>query len=95
MKKINTSAVVFLIIMILFSFSSMTNINIDGQTVKLVELTIIFGILGFFINNKKTNGKMEGLRIKEFIGSIKNIKVLILILIPIVLDIVTFMIENN
>ena len=95
MKKINISAIVFLIMMILFSFSSITNINIDGQTVKLAGLTIVFGILGFFINNKKTDGKMEGLRIKEFIGTIKNIKVLILILIPIVLDIETFMIEKS
>lgn len=65
MKKINISAIVFLIIMILFSFSSMTNININGQTVKLAGLTIIFGILGFFINNKQTDEKMEGLRIKD------------------------------
>ncbi len=94
MKKINVSAIVFLVLMAIFSFSSLVKIDIDGQAVKLAGVTIIFGIVGFFVNNKKTDGKMEGLRIKEFPGCLKSKKVIILVLIPIVLDIVTFMIEK-
>ena len=94
MKKINVSAIVFLVLMAIFSFSSLAKIDIDGQAVQLAGVTIIFGIVGFFVNNKKTDGKMEGLRIKEFPGRLKSKKVMILVLIPIVLDIVTFMIEK-
>lgn len=95
MKKINVSTIVFLVLMAIFSFSSLAKIDIDGQAVKLAGVTIIFGIIGFFVNNNKTGAKMEGLRIKEFIGALKNKKVIILILIPIVLDIVTFMVEKS
>ena len=53
MKKLRIGVIICLILMAVFAFSSLLNIEIDGNAVELAGVTIIIGIVAFFVNKKK------------------------------------------
>ena len=89
MKTKNKGAMIFLIMMVIFSFANLLPIEIEGNPVKLSGLTIILGIAGFFIVNAITKSKMEGLRINEFFKNFKGKKAIIFALIPTLINVIT------
>ena len=94
MKTKKGCAIIFLILMAVFSFSNLLPITFKGQTVKLSGLTIIAGIAGFFIVNFVTKSKMEGLRIQDFFKDIKSAKVIMLMLMPALINVLTVIPEK-
>ena len=94
MKTKKGCAIVFLILMVIFSFSNLLPVKVDGEQLKLAGLTILFGIAGFFIVSFITKSKSEGLRIQDFFKDLKSARVIVLILIPVLINILTFIPEK-
>ena len=88
-KKLNTVVLVFLIVMTLVSFANLIRIEFDGSLLKLAGLVVIIGVVAFFVTRKTNDSKDEGLNIKTCLSQIKNRKIIILILIPVIFDVLT------
>ena len=43
MKKINKNVIIFLIVMVILSFTNLLNIKIDGDVLKLSGISVIVG----------------------------------------------------
>ncbi len=86
--KLNNSVVAFLIIMSILSFSNIFKLEVKGEPLKLAGLTIIVGLVAFFVTKKTNESKHEALDIKTFLPKLKSKKVIVLILVPIVLNII-------
>lgn len=87
MTKSNISVVVFLIIMSILSFSNIFKFEVKGEVLKLSGLTIIVGLVAFFVTRKTNESKQEALDIKTFLPKLKSKKVVALISVPVVLNI--------
>lgn len=77
MKKINKKVITFLIIMGLLSITNLLNIKIDGEALKLSGISVIVGIVAYFITRKTNKTKTEGLDIKRIFKDFKNRKAII------------------
>ena len=88
MTKSNISVVVFLIIMSILSFSNIFKLEVKGEVLKLSGLTIIVGLVAFFVTRKTNESKQEALDIKTFLPKLKSKKVVALISVPVVLNII-------
>lgn len=87
--KVNKGVAIFLIAMTVLSFANLIKIEIDGELLKLAGLTVIIGIVAFFVTRRTNGSKYEGLNIKTFLRQFKNKKVILLMLAPIVFDVAT------
>lgn len=92
MKKINKFTFISMILMVVFSLTNLVQIQIDGEIISLVSLTLIIGIVAFFVT-RKTN-KSEELNIKKFLPSLKDKKVIMLVLMPTIMNIICFLIAS-
>lgn len=89
MKNTNKSVLVLMIIMAILSFTNLLNIKIDGELLKLAGISVILGIIAFFITRKTNESKSEGLDIKTTITSLlKDKKVIILLIMPMIMNII-------
>ncbi len=86
--KLNKCVVAFLIIMSILSFSNIFKLEVKGEPLKLAGLTIIVGLVAFFVTRKTNDSKQEALDIKTFLPKLKSKKVIVLILVPVVLNII-------
>ena len=86
--KLNNSVVTFLVIMSILSFSNIFKLEVKGEPLKLAGLTIIVGLVAFFVTKKTNESKQEALDIKTFLPKLKSKKVILLISIPVVLNII-------
>ena len=86
--KSNSIVVVFLIIMSILSSSNIFKLEVKGEPLKLAGLTIIVGLVAFFVTKKNNDSKQEALDIKTFLPKLKIKKVIVLILVPVVLNII-------
>lgn len=94
MKKTNKSVFILIIIMTVLSFTNILNIKIDGETLTLAGVSVIVGIIAFFTTRKTNESKAEGLDIKSFVSSIKDKKVIIFLLMPMLMNILSFLIAR-
>lgn len=95
MKKINKSIIVLLIVMTILSFANILNIKINGEVLKLAGISVIVGIIGYFTTRKTNESITSGLDIKKFFSSLKDVKVILLLIIPTLLNILCFLIAKN
>lgn len=72
MKKNNSIVIVFLIVMILLSFSNLLNIKIDGEILKLSGVSVIVGVIAYFVTRNTNTSKYEGLNIKTIFKDYKG-----------------------
>lgn len=92
MKKINKFAFVSIILMVIFSLTNLVEIQFGGETVKLVSLTIIIGIVAFFVIEK--SNKNKELNIKIVPTLLRNKKIIILVLMPVIMNVICFLIAK-
>ena len=93
-QKISKAAALFLIVMTVVSFANLIRIEIEGSLLKLAGLTVIIGVVAFFVTRGTNDSKYEGLDIKTALSQMKSKKVIILALIPIVIDVTQIFIEK-
>ena len=92
MKNINKFAFISIILIVFFSLTNLVKIEFDGKIINLVPLTLIIGIVAFFVT-RKTN-KNEGLNIKTISTALKDKKVIMLVLMPAIINIICFLIAS-
>jgi hypothetical protein len=93
--KISKLVVVFLIVMTVLSFANCIKIEIDGELLKIAGLVVFVGIAAYFITRNTNEHKNAGLDIKAIPGQIKDVKVVVLILIPTAINIILTFIEKS
>lgn len=94
MKKLSKSIIILSVIMAVLSFTNILNLKLNEEPLKLAGLSVIVGIIAFFTTRKTNGSKEEGLNIRSFVSSIKDIKVILLILMPMVMNILCFSIAK-
>ena len=96
MKKTNKIVIVFLIVMFLLSFTNLLNIKIDGEVLKLSGLSVIIGVVAYFVTRKTNNNKNEGLNIKTIFKDFKDHpKAIIYAILPFVTCVLSTVIANR
>ena len=96
MKKTNKTVIVFLIVMFLLSFTNLLNIKIDGEVLKLSGISVIVGIIAYFVTRKTNKNKDEGLNIKTVFKDFKDHpKAIIYAILPFVTCILSTVIANK
>ena len=96
MKKISKSVIVFLIVMILLSFTNLLNIQIDGEVLKLSGISVIVGVIAYFVTRKTNKTKYEGFNIKTIFIDFKNHpKAIVFAILPFITCILSTVIANR
>ena len=96
MKKANKSVVIFLIVVALLSLTNLLNIKIDGEVLKLSGISVIIGVVAFFVTRKTNKTKDEGLNIKTIFKDFKNHpKAIIYAILPFVSIVLCTVIANK
>jgi len=96
MKKNNKLVLVFLIVMVLLSFTNLLNIKIDGEVLKLSGISVIVGIIAYFVTRKTNKTKYEGFNIKTIFKDFKNNpRALLFAILPFVTCILSTVIANK
>lgn len=86
MKKTSKLVMIPLILMTLFSVMSLIKIEVGGERLNIASLTIIIGIVAFFVTGKTNDDKDEGLNFKTILCLLKNKGTIILIFMPILMN---------
>lgn len=94
MKNLKRIAVISIILMVILSLTSLFKINISGETVNLAPITLIVGIVAFFVTRKTNENINEGLNIKTIFSSLKDKKVILLVLMPVIMNVICFLIAT-
>ena len=87
-SKVSKPVIVFLIVMTVLSFSNCVKIEIEGDLLKLAGFTVLVGIAAYFTTRNTNEHKNAGLNIIALPGQLKDVKVIILILIPTAMNII-------
>lgn len=96
MKNNSKSVIVFLTVMILLSLTNLLNIKVDGEALKLSGISVIIGVVAFFVTNKTNKTKDEGLNIKTIFKDFKNHpKAIIYAILPFISGILCTIIANE
>ena len=96
MKKLSKTIVIFLVAMILLSFANLLNIKIDGEVLKLSGLSVIVGVLAYFLTRKNNKTKYEGFNIKTIFKDFKNHpRAIVFAVLPFVTCILSTIIAKN
>lgn len=94
MKKLNWSVVILVIVMTVLSFANILNINVNGETLKLAGISVIVGIVAYFTTRKTNGSKNEGLDIKSFVRCMRDKKVILFVIMPMVMNVLCFLIAR-
>ncbi len=95
-KKINRVKNLLLIVIILLSFTNLLNIKIGNEVLKLAGISVIVGIVAYFITRKLNKTKDEGLNIKTIFKDFKNHpKAIVLAILPFLSVILCTIIANK
>ena len=97
MKKItkpNTAVIILLAVMIVLSFTNLFNFQLNGEPLKLAGISVIVGIIAYFTTRKTNENKYDGFNIKTFLRSLKDKKVILLILLTLIINVVCFVIAK-
>lgn len=92
MKSLKRIAGISIILMAILSLTSLFKITIEGKSVNLASITLVIGIAAFFITRKINENTDEGLNIKTISGSLKDKKVILLVLMPVIMNAVCYLI---
>ncbi|MBP3635073.1 MAG: CPBP family intramembrane metalloprotease [Bacilli bacterium] len=92
MKKINKFVLISIILMVIFSLTNLVKIEFEGEIIKLASLTLIIGIVAFFVTGK--SNKNKELNIKTVPTLLKDKRVIMLVLMPVVMNILCFLIAK-
>ena len=96
MKKNNKLVLVFLIVMVLLSFTNLLNIKIDGDVLKLSGISVIVGVIAYFVTRKTYKTKYDGFNIKTIFKDFKNNpRALLFAILPFVTCILSTVIANK
>ena len=96
MKKNNKLVLVFLIVMVLLSFTNLLNIKIDGEVLKLSGISVIVGVIAYFVTRKTNKTKYEGFNIKTIFKDFKNNpRAILYAILPFVTCILSTVIANK
>ena len=96
MKKINKTVIIFLIVMVILSFTNLLNIKIDGEVLKLSGLSVIIGVVAFFVTRKTNENKDERLNIKTIFKDFKDHpKAIVFAILPFITCILSTVIANK
>ena len=96
MKKSSKSVIVFLIVMILLSFTNLLNIKIDGEVLKLSGISVIVGVVAYFVTRKTNKTKYEGFNIKTIFKDFKeHPKAIVFAILPFITCILSTVIANK
>ena len=93
-KKINKTVLVFLAVMTVLTAGVFLRFEISGMTVSLSGISVLVGLAAYFITAKTNESRHAGLDIKKFPGQLKDIKLIVLILMPTVMNLITTLIEK-
>ena len=95
MKKCNKLVLMFLIVMVLLSFTNLLNIKIDGELLKLSGISVIIGVIAYFVTRKTNRTKNEGLNIKTIFKDFKeHPRAIVFAILPFVTCILSTVIAN-
>ncbi len=94
MKNLKRITVISIILMVILSLTSLFKINIGGETINLAPITLIVGIVSFFVTRKTNENINEGLNIKTIFRSLKDKKVILLVLMPVIMNAICFLIAT-
>ena len=96
MNKNIKSVVIFLIVIAILSLTNLLNIKIDGEVLKLSGISVIIGVVAFFVTRKTNKTKDEGLNIKTIFKDFKDHpKSIIYALLPFISVILCTVIANK
>ena len=96
MKKNNKTVIIFIIAMVILSFLNLLNIKIDGEVLKLSGLSVIVGVIAYFVTRKTNKNKYEGLNIKTLFKDFKeHPKAIIFAILPFITCILSTVIANK
>ena len=96
MKKISKSVLIFLIVMAILSFTNLLNIKIDGDVLKLSGISVIVGVIAYFVTRKANKNKNEGLNIKTIFKDFKeHPKAIVFAILPFITCILSTVIANK
>ena len=93
-SKLKTLVIVFLILMALISLTNFLNLEYQGEIVKPAGLSVLIGIAAYFITARTNEKKNEGFNIKTFPKQLKDGKLIALILIPSVINIISWYVTD-
>ena len=93
-SKINKTVLAFLVVMTVLTAGVFFRFEISGMTVSLSGISVLVGLAAYFITAKTNESKHAGLDIKRFPGQLKDIKLIVLILMPTVMNLITTFIEK-
>ena len=96
MKKTNKGVIIFLIVIAILSLTNLLNIKVDGETLKLSGISVLVGVIAYFVTRKTNKIKDEGLNIKTIFKDFKNHpKAIVFALLPFVSVILCTVIANK
>lgn len=96
MKKNNKTIIIFLIVMVILSFTNLLNIKIDGEVLKLSGISVIVGIIAYFVTRKSNKNKNEGLNVKTIFKDFKeHPKAIVFAVLPFITCILSTVIANK
>jgi membrane protease YdiL (CAAX protease family) len=82
--------------MVLLSFTNLLNIKIDGEVLKLSGISVIVGVIAYFVTRKTNKTKYEGFNIKTIFKDFKNNpRALLFAILPFVTCILSTVIANK
>lgn len=94
MKKTSKLVVISAIFMAIFSLTSPFKIEVGGEKIGLASITLIIGIVAFFVTRKTNDDVKEGLNFKNIFSLLKDSKLIILMLMPAIMDMICFLIAK-
>lgn len=89
-SKLKTLIIVFLILMALISLTNFLMLEYEGEVVQPAGLSVLIGIAAYFITASTNEKKNEGLNIRTFPKQLMDGKLIVLILIPSIINIITW-----
>ena len=96
MNKLKQFPLVASILMALFSFMSLVQININGKPISLAGLTVVIGLIAFFITRNIENDEADRgvLNIKAVPVALRDKWTILLILLPLFMDVLCIVIAR-
>lgn len=94
MKKTSKLVIILMIFMAIFSLTSLFKIEVGGEKIGLASVTLMIGIVAFFVTRKTNDNVNEGLNFKNIFRLIKDKKIIILVLMPTIMNVICFLIAK-
>ena len=71
MKKTSKLVVISIILMAIFSMTSLFKIEVGGEKIGLASITLIIGIVAFFVTRKTNDDVNDGLNFKNIFSLLR------------------------